>query len=549
MPGTLSDLLEPSAADVVQQAMTEATAGMGVANTFEAYRDDPVGFGEDHFGESYTDDMAAVFESVRDNPVTIALTGNAVGKTHGAARLATWLYKCFPGAQVYTAAAPPKKNLETLLWGEINGLVQDHPDVFEADEVTSLNIQRSAKEFITGVTIPASGTAAEREARFSGKHAPVLAFFFDEGDGVPKEVYRGAESCMSGGWVRMLIMLNPRAPQGPVYDMIDRGEANVVRVSAFTQPNVVEGRDVIPGAVTRDTTVRRINAWTRPLAPGETPTEDDFEVPAFLVGTTAQRKSGGTYPPLPAGWRRVTEQAFFYMVLARFPSQGTRQLISRDAISRARARWDAYVAEHGERAPVGADAIAGLDVAEYGDDANCLTIRAGGWVARPERWKGVNPDDTAEIAAPKVTGCLRAHVDTIGIGAGVPRRMTKELRTARSRTIAHGVKVSKKPTRSAVSREGTPLGDFERLRDQLAWEVREWLEQDAGAMLPPDEQLVEELRALTYEVTPKGKIKLIQKTVLREVLGRSPDAFDSLALTFAPEPVRLGGGLVGRRGQ
>ncbi|MEO1077776.1 MAG: hypothetical protein AAFX41_17685, partial [Bacteroidota bacterium] len=352
MPGTLSDLLEPSAADVVQQAMTEATAGMGVANTFEAYRDDPVGFGEDHFGESYTDDMAAVFESVRDNPVTIALTGNAVGKTHGAARLATWLYKCFPGAQVYTAAAPPKKNLETLLWGEINGLVQDHPDVFEADEVTSLNIQRSAKEFITGVTIPASGTAAEREARFSGKHAPVLAFFFDEGDGVPKEVYRGAESCMSGGWVRMLIMLNPRAPQGPVYDMIERGEANVVRVSAFTQPNVVEGRDVIPGAVTRDTTVRRINAWTRPLAPGETPTEDDFEVPAFLVGTTAQRKSGGTYPPLPAGWRRVTEQAFFYMVLARFPSQGTRQLISRDAISRARARWDAYVAEHGERAPV-----------------------------------------------------------------------------------------------------------------------------------------------------------------------------------------------------
>src|SRR5690606_4948313 len=92
------------------------------------------------------------------------------------------------------------------------------------------------------------------------------------------------------------------------------------------------------------------------------------------------------------------------------------------------------------------------------------------------------------------------------------------------------------------SSEGTKLGDFYQLRDQIAWEVREWLENDAGAMLPPDDALLEELRAMTYEVDTKGKIRVVQKKVVREILGRSPDAFDALALTFAPEPRSAGGG-------
>ena len=40
---------------------------------------------------------------------------------------------------------------------------------------------------------------AVREAKFSGKHAPYLLFILDEGDAIGDEVYRGIESCMSGG--------------------------------------------------------------------------------------------------------------------------------------------------------------------------------------------------------------------------------------------------------------------------------------------------------------------------------------------------------------
>ena len=533
-------------------ALAEATTSLGASSSYEAYQGDPVAFAEEVFGESLTDDVKRVFESVRDNVVTVALSANATGKTHGAARLASWVYKAFPGAQVYTAAAPPKKNLETLLWGEIGGLVRDHPEVFDGDEVTALNVEASPKEFITGVTIPASGTDAEREARFSGKHAPVLVFIIDEGDGVPAAVYRGIESCMSGGWVRLLVMLNPRAPKGPVYEMIQKGQANVVTLTAFAHVNVQTGEDRIPGAVTRDTTVRRINEWSRPIGKREAFDLDDpevYEVPDFLVGCSAERKDGGTYPPLAPGWRRVTESAFMYMVLARFPTQGANQLVSAEDLNRARSRWDAYVAAHGEHPPDVRPRL-GLDVAEDGDDANALCPRYGSFVGRIETWKGMSPDDSAEQLAERYRslGAERADVDATGVGAGVPKRAKKELRAAKvTGARVHGVKVAKRPTRPAKTKDGTVLGEFAQLRDQLYWEVREWLAGD-DAMLPPDDELIEEARTLTYEVRlTDGRIVVMSKKKGRQILGRSWDRWDALALTFAPEGQAALGGLTSFR--
>jgi len=92
--------------------------------------------------------------------------------------------------------------------------------------------------------------------------------------------------------------------------------------------------------------------------------------------------------------------------------------------------------------------------------------------------------------------------------------------------VAVGVKSSERATIK------TEAGEFNRLRDQLWWSVREWLRADPGAMLPPDEQLLEELSIVTYEVKD-GKIRIMAKDEMKELLGRSPDRADSLCLTFA----------------
>src|SRR3990170_551970 len=97
------------------------------------YQDDPVGFCEQILGERYTDDVKKVMESVRDNPITIARSGNATGKSHCSARIAVWFYRVFPQSKVFLTAAPPLDNLRRVLWGEISMIAQTHPNLFVDD--------------------------------------------------------------------------------------------------------------------------------------------------------------------------------------------------------------------------------------------------------------------------------------------------------------------------------------------------------------------------------------------------------------------------------
>ncbi len=90
---------------------------------------------------------------------------------------------------------------------------------------------------------------------------------------------------------------------------------------------------------------------------------------------------------------------------------------------------------------------------------------------------------------------------------------------------ANAVKVASSPT------ESTELGAFRNLRSQLWWACREWLRTDAGASLPPDEMLLEELAIPTYSVD-SGKVEVSRKPTMREILKRSPDRADALCLTF-----------------
>lgn len=498
---------------------------------YSEYQDDPIRFGEEVLGHHYTDDIKTMFLSVRDNEVTIARSANSTGKTYGAGDLALWFMRVYPDAQVWTTAAPPFRNLETLLWGQIRKTRMDHPEVFADFTDNHLNYERekNPNSLLTGVAIPASSKPEERKAKFSGRHAPHIFFIVDEGDGVPAEIFEAIESCLSGGHVRLLILINPRAKRGPVYKMEMERQARVIEMSAFNHPNVREGTVVIPGAVERGITVRRMNDWSRPLGPDERPDQECYLVPHFLVGVTAKRRDGEMYPPLPPGMRKITNPALGYMVLARYPAQDVDQLINEVWIDAAFTRWLQYVSVFGEVPPAGVRPILGLDVAEMGNDSNVATLRYGGWTARQKVWNGMRVNDTARRTYGIYQTALAriAFIDATGLGTGIAPTM-EEMGNCR----AIGVMVGAAPTRRSR------MGSFARMTDQLAFAVRDWLENDAGAMLAPDDLLKEELLALKYWVDGKH-LRVTEKDDLREILRRSPDRFDSLKMTFAPEPPAL----------
>jgi hypothetical protein len=472
--------------------------------------------------------------SVRDNPITIARSGNATGKSHGAARVAMWFFAVFPDSKVFVTAAPPVENLKRILWGEMLSIVENNDEFFKDFQRRSMRINRNASSFVDCLTIPTSGTAEEREAKFSGKHAPHMLFIVDEGDAVPDEVYRGIESCMSGGMARMLIMFNPRSPTGPVYIKERDGLANVVHLSAFDHPNVITGDDVYPGAVDRETTVRRINQWTREMRPEEKAGEDTFEVPDFLVGTIATALDGKEYPPLIGGTRKIEDPAFSYMVLGLYPPQGEAQLINRAWVDDAQARWKLYVEQHGDIPPA-VQPILSIDVAELGADSNVSCRRYTSFVPRMEFWSGVDTDETAQRARVlyKKYNARIMFVDGTGIGSSVAPASVRMERGDDPMTDmrAMTIKVAGKPTPGSKIEEG----EFYQLRDQLWWLTREWLRTDLTSMLPPDPYLAEELCAATYSIPPQhGRIKVLGKDQLRLLLKRSPDRADALCLTFMP---------------
>lgn len=491
---------------------------------YSKYQQDPVGFCENELGETLTDDIKIMMESVRDNEVTVAVSANATGKTHAAARIAVWFYKAFEECKVFTAAAPPIDNLRNLLWGEIGAVIRENQKLFKGQVQTSLDIRESPNVFLIGVTIPSAGTSEEREAKFSGKHQRNMLFVLDEGDAIPDDCYRGIESCMSGGNSKLLIMFNPRKSSGAVYRMIKDKEANVVYLSAFNHPNVLYGADIIPGAVTREKTIQRVNRWTRPFRDGDVDSESTtYDLPKCLEGVSAKRKDGTDYAPLVPGKYKIINPAFSYMVLGRYPAQGSDQLISEEWIAAARLRYDTYTAEYGESPPSGAKGIMGLDVAEQGDDSNVVYGRYDGYLTQPASWGGVDPAVTGDKAMEWYKGhpgIYKACVDGTGVGAGVAPHMQRT-----DGIVAVSVKVASKPVISCE------LGDFRILRDELLWRVREWLRTNPNAMLPDCAPLLEQLLCPTY-CTDSGRVEVLKTADMKVVLGCSPDHLMALAMTF-----------------
>jgi len=492
------------------------------------YQRDPVRFGNEVLGHHYFDDVENIMRSVVDNPITVAKSGNGVGKSFASADLAIWWFCVYEDAEVYVTAAPPLENLKNILWGNLMYSLRQHPELYKKFTIKELEVKRHDKSAIHGVTIPMTGTSEERVAKFSGKHSPHLLFLIDEGDAVPKEVYEGVEGCMSGGMARLLVMFNPKAQQGPVYQMEIDQKAKFINLSALRHPNVLSGDDIIPGAVTRETVVRRINQWTRPAVEGENPTASrKFEIPDFLVGTTANSLQGIPYPPLKEGMRVIMESAFSYMVLGQYPEQGENQLINAEWIRLARERWDNYVAENGERPPSIRPRL-GLDVAEFGQDFNAPVLRYGNYVPRVERiWQGVDPTVSGERAAElcRIYNVDILLVDGTGYGSSVAPQVSKLVKGLR----CISVKAAGKPSPSIVSE----LGEFFQIRDQMWWACREWLREDE-AMLPPEPMLMEELMTPTYRIDDRGKIHMMDKDSMREKLKRSPNYADALVLTFIP---------------
>ncbi|MFY7864717.1 hypothetical protein [Roseateles sp.] len=166
----------------------------------------------------------------------------------------------------------------------------------------------------------------------------------------------------------------------------------------------------------------------------------------------------------------------------------------------------------------------GVDVARFGNDKSCITVRRGRVCSRIEVF---GKADVVDVAGRVIDVCRSMHeppsqiaVDTIGIGAGVADTLRRNER------FGHLVV----DVNSSLRLDD---GECYNLRARMWRDMRDWLQ--GRVSIPNDPQLASELTALQYGY--KGQLLLIESKDDAKKRGiSSPDMADSLALTFAYPP-------------
>ena len=174
-----------------------------------------------------------------------------------------------------------------------------------------------------------------------------------------------------------------------------------------------------------------------------------------------------------------------------------------------------------------------LDVARFGTDATALCKRRGNVITEKIRiWRNRDLMETCGAilteyeSTPHGDRPSEIIIDSIGLGAGVVDRLIELDLPAR------GVNVAETPA----------LGQkFVRLRDELWFKGREWLEK-RDCQIPEDAALINELASVRYRYTSTGKLKIEGKDEMKKRGLKSPDRADAFLLTLAGQAVRAAHG-------
>jgi len=167
--------------------------------------------------------------------------------------------------------------------------------------------------------------------------------------------------------------------------------------------------------------------------------------------------------------------------------------------------------------------VVGLDPARGGDTSTFIHR----WGRQAFDLERIDSTDTMHIAGRAARMLAddetieRIFVDVGGLGAGIYDRLVE---------MGWGRKVS--PVNFGGKADDTR--QYFNKRCEIWGRMRDWLHDDVTPSIPDDDGLHADLTAVAGDsFSSLGQLKLEPKEEVRKKLGRSPDAADALALTFA----------------
>ena len=454
------------------------------------------------------DKQRDVLQSIRDNIETFVHAANELGKTRIAAVVAIWFFASRTPARVVTSSSS-ETQLNAILWSEIHQLI--NTSKFRLPFVSKTLCMKKLRKPDATETEPLDyviGCVTNMVENFQGHHLPndkprVLAIF-DEASGVPDEFFDASDS-----WAhRKLVIGNPLSTTNFFYFKCKGGDApdpageapllrKVIHISGRDSPNVQvgmrwrdEGRPgrppvLIPGLLSYAEYLRRDQEW------------DEVKRTTRLHGEFYEG-----------------DQAVL------FPMQWL------DAAMNAQ-RWDALQQTNRQ-----VEAI-GVDVAAGGRDNTCWTLVDGRGVLEQIV---MDTPNTMEIVGRTIRLIEEHQVPPSCVAfdaGGGGKQIADRLLEQRYDVCLIG-----------FGETATSSQAYKNRRAELYGELRELLKPDGEkqpfALPPIAYELRQELTVLPLQYDSEGRLYLPPKerrsthatgeVSLRQLLGRSPDRADSLAL-------------------
>lgn len=429
----------------------------------------PALFAQEVLGAKPTDQQWEASRAIVEKRRVSIRSGHGTGKSTFMAWSVLWFLSCYFPAKV-PATAPTSHQLEDVLWAEI---AKWHRKMAErlpalANEFEWSNGSFRMKAAPSESFAVARTSRPERPEALQGFHAEHILFLIDEASGVSDNVFEVAEGALSTDGAFVLMAANPTRQSGYFFDSHHKMRSAWAALHWNGEKSPMVSRDYI---------------------------------------ANMEKKYGRQSP------------VFKVRVLGDFVG-ASDGVIPLELCEAARVR---EVAPN-QTAPI----FWGVDVARFGDDSSALAKRRGNVQLEPvKEWWGKDTMQVAGLikaewdATPQPLRPVAINVDVIGIGAGVVDRL-KELGLP-----VYGINVAEAPAINAV--EGR---QYNRLRDELWFRSREWLEA-LDCRMCDDDETIAELVGPTYSILSNGLIKVEGKEEMKKRGVKSPNRADAWNLTFA----------------
>jgi hypothetical protein len=309
----------------------------------------------------------------------------------------------------------------------------------------------------------------------------------DEATGVPREIMNALFGNATGSDAQIILAYNPIDTDSYPYEAEKYGDWHLITISALDHPNIVEGKDIISGAVSREWITDMLPSWSYRV---DSPGSDSFEwygelwrqtpeVSARMLGEWSEMSSEGLIPK--------------YLLEA---SLSTEQVLG-----------DYYM---------------GVDIARSGKDETVFAFFQGN---KQLPFVTMRTNDTMEVAH-KIKdyyefGWNNVAIDDTGIGAGVSDML-------RSYGVQfHAVNFAQSPRRY-----GSMYRRYANARTEMYFNALDMLKA-RSVVLQNDPKLFQELSSLRLLAPgPENTYLFEEKSELTKRIGRSPDRADATVLAL-----------------